>query len=209
MKIAVFFMSLLMVARAAPAAGAAKVEDTVVVRTYDYANISPDQIAEAREEAEQIFKHAHIAVQWIDCRVPGRTSGEPCTEPLTRGRDLMLRLVDQTPANAVEAERLVALGESIVDRDERGGVLMTVDLFRVGTIARGTATRLPVLLGRAIAHEIGHLLLGTPEHARYGLMRALWSHDELRGAKPANWGFSSREAAHMRQALRGRARTAD
>ena len=104
---------------------------------------------------------------------------------------------------------MVALGESMVDREERGGVLMTVDLFRVSAIARNTSTGMPVLLGRAIAHEIGHLLLGSAEHARLGLMRALWSHDELRGLKPANWGFSSHEAAQMRQTLRGRLRTAD
>ena len=167
-----------------------------------------DQLAAARTEAEQIFKRAQIAVQWVDCRVPGRT-GEPCTDPLSRGRDLMLRLVDRTPASATEVERLVALGESLVDREERGGVLMTVDLFRVNAIAGNASMGMPVLLGRAIAHEIGHLLLGSAGHARLGLMRALWSHDELRGLKPANWGFSSREAAQMRQTLRGRLRTAD
>jgi hypothetical protein len=40
-------------------------------------------------------------------------------------------------------------------------------------------------------------------------MRARWSNDELRGLKPASWGFSAREAAQMRQTLRGRSRTAD
>ena len=204
-----FFVSSLMIVAAAPLAGASRLEDTVVIRTYDYANVTHDQLAAARTEAEQIFRRAQIAVQWVDCRVPGRTGGEPCTDPLARGRDLMLRLVDRTPANATEGERLVALGESMVDREERGGVLMTVDLFRVSAIARNTSTGMPVLLGRAIAHEIGHLLLGSAEHARLGLMRALWSHDELRGLKPANWGFSSHEAAQMRQTLRGRLRTAD
>ena len=210
MKAALFFvMSSLMIVAAAPLAGASRLEDTVVIRTYDYANVTHDQLAAARTEAEQIFRRAQIAVQWVDCRVPDRTGGEPCTDPLSRGRDLMLRLVDRTPANATGGERLVALGESMVDREERGGVLMTVDLFRVSAIARNTSTGMPVLLGRAIAHEIGHLLLGSAEHARLGLMRALWSHDELRGLKPANWGFSSHEAAQMRQTLRGRLRTAD
>jgi hypothetical protein len=32
--------------------------------------------------------------------------------------------------------------------------------------------RLGVVLGRAVAHEIGHVLLGTPSHAASGLMRA-------------------------------------
>ena len=198
-----------MTAASVPAAGASRLDDTVFIRTYDYANVTPDRLAAARAEAEQIFKRAQIAVQWVDCRVPGRTSGEPCTEPLSRGRDLMLRLVDRTPATGTEGERLVALGESMVDREERGGVLMTVDLFRVGAVARNASAGMAGLLGRAIAHEIGHLLLGSAEHARLGLMRALWSYDELRGLKPANWGFSSREAAQMQQTLRGRLRTAD
>lgn len=34
------------------------------------------------------------------------------------------------------------------------------------------ATRLGVVLGRAIAHEVGHHLLNTSGHARHGLMRA-------------------------------------
>jgi hypothetical protein len=52
-----------------------------------------------------------------------------------------------------------------------------------------------------VAHEIGHLLLGTSKHSKEGLMRALWSHDELRGAKPTHWGFSAAEAARMREGL--------
>jgi hypothetical protein len=208
MKIGIFFIVLFAMVTSAEAA-TSRVEATVVVRTYDYSNITSDALASARGEAEQIFKAARIAVRWVDCSVPGKSTGAACTEPLVPGRDLMLRLVDRTPENIADAERLMALGESMVDREERGGVLMTVDLFRVRTIAERASTGAAILLGRAIAHEIGHLLLGSAEHPRLGLMRALWSHDELRGAKPANWGFSAREAAQMRQTLRGRSRTAD
>lgn len=87
----------------------------------------------------------------------------------------------------------------MLDREQRGGVLMTVDLFPVRAIADRASTSVPALPGHAIAHEIGHLLLGSAGHPRLGLMRALWSHDELRGLKPAHWGFSAREAARMRQ----------
>jgi hypothetical protein len=118
----------------------------------------------------------------------------------------MLRLVDRAP---VPGERVVALGESMLDREQRGGVLMTIDLFPVRAVAEKTATAVSTLLGRAIAHEIGHLLLGSAEHPRLGLMRALWSHEELRGLKPAHWGFSSREGAQMRETLRQLTRTAD
>jgi hypothetical protein len=40
-------------------------------------------------------------------------------------------------------------------------------------------------------------------------MRALWSQEELRGLRPAHWGFSPREAARMRQKLLVKSRTAD
>jgi hypothetical protein len=207
MKTVLFFV-MLALAGVASAAAAPKPDTTVVLRTYDYANVSSDLLAPARREAEQIFERARIAVLWIDCAVPGTKEGAPCTEPLTPGRELMLRLVDHTPAGA-DATRVVVLGESMIDRDERAGVLMTVNLFPVRTVGERASSGIAVLLGRAIAHEIGHLLLRSADHARRGLMRAMWSADELRGLKPTNWGFSPREAAQMRQTLRARSRTAD
>jgi len=209
MKAVLFFMLSLAMVAAPLAAAPSKAEATVTVRTYDYTPVPDEQLAAARAEAEQIFRSARIAVRWIDCRVPGKADGAACTDALAPGRDLMLRLIDRTPVNAADRTRVAALGESMVDREERGGVLMTVDLFPIRSIAERSAIAMSVLLGRAIAHEIGHLLLGSAEHPRLGLMRALWSQDELRGLKPANWGFSSREAAQMRQTLRGRSRTAD
>ena len=202
---AVIFLVSIVAATSGDAVGAAP-NLTVSVRTYNYAGVPTEELAGARAEAERIFDKAHIWVEWKDCRVPGRTEGAACTEPMLTGSDLLLRLVERT---APGGERIVALGESMLDREQRGGVLMTVDLFPVRTVAARASTSVPALLGRAIAHEIGHLLLASGQHPRVGLMRALWSQDELRGLKPADWGFSSREAARMRQTLRGTSRTAD
>lgn len=205
MKAVIFFMSILTAMNVASEA-APSPETVVSVRTYNYAAVPFGQLAAAKSEAVHIFRTAGISVEWIDCRVRGGDEGAVCTEPLLAGRDLMLRLVDRIPA---EGERIVALGESMLDRERRGGVLMTIDVSPVRSVAGRAFTAISTLLGRAVAHEIGHLLLGSAEHPRLGLMRALWSHDELRGLKPAHWGFSAREAARMRQTLRGPARTAD
>ena len=197
---------MLLIAMAEAAADAAPAADAkVAIRTYNYAGVSAAELASARSEAAHIFRRAGITLEWLECRVPGG-EGAACTEPLLHGRDLMLRLTDRLPA---EGERIVALGESMLDREQRSGVLMTIDVFPVRAIAGRAATGVPTLLGRAIAHEIGHLLLGSAEHPRTGLMRAMWSHEELRGAKPASWAFSAREGAQMRQTLRGKSRTAD
>jgi hypothetical protein len=204
MKAVIFFMSILLTA--ASVDGAPTPAAPVAIRTYNYAAVGADDLAAARSEAAHIFMRAGISLAWKECRVPGTYAGAPCTEPLFVGRDMLLRLVDRTP---VSGAPIVALGESMLDREQRGGVLMTIDLFPVRAVAGRASTSWPTLLGRAIAHEMGHLLLGSAEHPRLGLMRALWSHDELRGLKPAHWGFSTREAAQMRQLLRKLSGTAD
>ena len=204
MKGAIFFILILTAMHVGVSEAAS--EPTVVVRTYNYAAVPFGQLASAKLEAGHIFRRAGVSVEWIDCRVRGGDDAPACTEPLLPGRDLMLRLVDRIPA---QGGRIVALGESMLDREQRGGVLMTIDVFPVRSVAGRASTSISTLLGRAVAHEIGHLLLGSAEHPRLGLMRALWSHDELRGLKPAHWGFSAREAARMRQTLRGKSRTAD
>ena len=106
------------------------------------------------------------------------------------------------------AKRLT-LGISMLDRQSQGGVLITVDPRLVRTIADGTSSDRGVLLGRAIAHELGHLLLGRANHARFGLMRGYWSRDELLRARAADWQFTGSEAAQMRRDVLGRLQAAN
>lgn len=189
---------------------------TVVIRSYNYAQVPPNQLAAARATADGIFQSAGISLQWIDCEVPedGRTSiadrrwssGAACLEPRREGQEFVLRLLESAGGGPARA---IAMGNSLFDRGTGTGALITVDPRSVSAIARSAATDPAALLGRAIAHELGHLLLGHPNHARSGLMRALWSRDELRGIRPADWNFSAAEAAQMRQGLQTRFRPAN
>jgi hypothetical protein len=174
----------------------------VTVRTYNYARVSDEDLARAADAAARIFEEAGISLEWIVCRVPGNAAGGSCTEPFAVGRDLMLRLRADTPAQSDPAVRVRPLGTSILDRGQHTGILMTLDTPPIRAIASGASIDFSTLLGRAIAHEVGHLLLGSGDHSHIGLMRALWSQDELRGAKPAHWGFSAEERARMRANLR-------
>jgi hypothetical protein len=62
------------------------------------------------------------------------------------------------------------------------------------------------LLGRGIAHEIGHLLLGTNSHSPTGLMSAQWSEQELKLAAFLQFGFSKDQADRIRGDVRARMR---
>jgi hypothetical protein len=185
----------------------------VVIRSYNYAQIPADDLARARATADRTFEQAGISLQWMDCWVPGERPSSIvhrpsslCTELLRDGSEFVLRLMSSDRAATFGSERHVAMGSSLLDHTTGTGTLTTVDPESVMRIARGAGTDYPTLLGRSIAHEIGHLLLGRSQHSRSGLMRAIWSQEEIRGIRPAGWRFSSAEAAQMRQGLAARAK---
>ena len=67
---------------------------------------------------------------------------------------------------------------------------------------RALQNELPArVLGRAVAHEIGHYLLG-PSHSGHGLMRAVHSLDELCAESPRNFALSDVERSAARAVLR-------
>ena len=55
-----------------------------------------------------------------------------------------------------------------------------------------------MLLGRAIAHELGHLLMATSAHSAHGLMRPLWTQSEIRRRARTDWTFRPTEIAAIK-----------
>ena len=77
------------------------------------------------------------------------------------------------------------------------GTLSTVYVTRVEAMARAAGATADVLLGRVIAHELGHLLIGTARHSSTGLMRAEWSVTELRRRRDDDWRFTPTDVSAM------------
>ena len=59
-------------------------------------------------------------------------------------------------------------------------------------------TSIGTLLGRAMAHEIGHLLMGRAAHAVRGLMRPRWTRAEVARNVKADWGFDGPDLRAIR-----------
>jgi hypothetical protein len=56
-----------------------------------------------------------------------------------------------------------------------------------------------VVLGIAIGHEIGHVLLtGLEAHSRNGIMQAKWGKKDFRAAAQRTLGFAPDEARKLR-----------
>ena len=52
-----------------------------------------------------------------------------------------------------------------------------------------------------MAHELGHLLLGSNAHSSTGIMRAHWQGEELHRLSRGSLEFTSEQADHMRGKL--------
>jgi hypothetical protein len=177
-----------------PRSAAALSAISLVVRLYDAFGVSAGDLASAREITSAILSRAGIDVTWRDC------SREDCESPVAPA-ELVLRVVAAPPASEPGS-----LGFSYVDVERRSGTLATLFADRVGAMSALSAHNDGELLGRAMAHEIGHLLLGTTRHANRGLMRGRWTTIELMKNRPWDWALSPDEGALMRRALAVRQR---
>ena len=160
----------------------------------------PGEGSEARRRAGNILGQAGISVSWRECgsfaRRTGRLSAE-CLEPL-EPNEVVLRIVQGGPS---DPSLWSSLGESVVVLDGRGGWFSTIYSDRVTAMALLANVDVDDVLSRAVAHEVGHLLLGSRAHARHGLMRAMWSTADLRRNAALDWLFSANEARTMREAI--------
>ncbi len=57
-----------------------------------------------------------------------------------------------------------------------------------------------------MAHELGHLLLGSNSHSGMGIMRAHWQSEELRRLSRGGLWFTNEQADRMTGKLTGRVR---
>ena len=167
------------------------------VRVYDNAGVPKAALRTALDTSAHTLQPADVEVTWLSCSV---SSGGRCTEPLRRG-ELMVRLVRSAAAAPGDEE---SLGTALLDPRTGAGVLATVYVDRVERLARRAHGGLGMLLGRAMAHEIGHLLMGGSAHALRGLMRPRWTRAEVTRNVIADWRFEAPELRAIR--LRGSAR---
>ena len=149
-------------------------------------------LPEAYTEAERLLRPVSIRLKWVDCTSP--VLSIECTAPQLP-TDLTVRVV----AAALPPATPWALGLAAWSGDQAAAFI-----FYDRVVALRTNTRfVPSILGRVMAHEITHLLLGSQSHSEVGLMRGQWSADDLRTVSSACLGLPIRSVQFMqKEALR-------
>jgi len=173
----------------------AAVEPVVRVAIYDDVKLSEKVLAHSEDEATRIFQRAGVTTLWITCK-SSKTTSKPdvqCQDPPGL-RHLALRIVPRAWKTSDSIFGVAFLSEN--------GTGAYGDIFydSVEKLHRDWGVSVPRVLGHVMAHELGHLLLGSNAHSRDGIMRPSWHGNELQRASKGTLLFSAEQA----QTIRGR-----
>jgi len=172
----------------------------VRVWVIDAVRLEEKTLTAALNKAQVIFADTGVRVIWLRCPAQANQAELSGCQPDDTNK-LFLRIVGQ-PASGFGSRH--ALGQAF--SGEVGSQYATVFHDRVLAMV---ASRKPgteaLVLGHVIAHELGHLMLGTSTHSSFGLMAAGWSAADLERAPAGLLEFSSAEAATIRAEVLRRA----
>ena len=183
---ALVFTGVMAVLLGSGAAQAADPAPGVVVRVTDHAGLDAGDLARAQVEAERIFADSGVRLVWTSIS-EGREA-HACD-----GMNVSVALLSPFLIRQLVGQ---GMGETVLGSASPSAGRAFVYAERVYARAEGTRVDAGVLLGRVIAHEVGHLLLGS-RHSRFGLMTTGIDTDPT-GLRAL---FSSQEARSMRRVL--------
>jgi len=136
----------------------------VAVLVHNYAHLPAQILNEAQNRASLIFRKAGVEIEWADCPLNNEDPSlyPKCPAILDRTQ-LFLRILPTTVAKTESG------GEAFVVAR-----IANISWNRVEEQAQRLNVSAPRLMGHTVAHELGHLLLGSNSHSRAGIMTARW-----------------------------------
>ena len=190
-----------------PASGAE--DPRLVAEINNQAGFDKAVTAGAKEIVSGIFSELGVQIGWqnrADSGSPGAGSGTPAAQP-----DLLINLVSVRPT--VIGGRGDEAGLAAVPGDGQPGVRIWIFRPPLEKIIDDTQYLVPsrdrillgkVLLAHVMAHEMGHLLLGSTAHSGSGIMTIGWHLSKIQLACTGRLRFLPRQSEGIRAAARAR-----
>jgi hypothetical protein len=183
---------------------------TLCIRVDDSARVSPGTLARGIEVAARVLLAGGVPTEW-------RTnSADSSNDPKTRTP----KPVVLAPANSVGRNCLilsitrgvsrqaypVALGFALPYTQTAPDVTIFYDrIERLESRAVSANPTAQQILGYAMAHEIGHVLLGSTQHSSTGIMKGFWGQTEFERLAKGWLGFTTQQSEVMRESAFRRA----
>jgi hypothetical protein len=167
---------------------------------HDYADVPTPLLAAAEDQAREIFRRAGLETVWMNCS-PKLEKVEPGSCYFSDTTHLTLKISPHA-MNAKVRDRIEVLGTAYPD-EKGAGYFAYVFYDRIQELAQ--RRRLGhALLADVMAHEIGHLLLGSTSHSPSGIMCGHWNYEQLRNVSEGALAFVPAQSRIMRDRLRVR-----
>lgn len=189
--ITLFVLTTCILLGSTPASAAKNPQLCVFV--YNDAQVSPETLTGAEQRAAEIFSQAGFDVNWVHCtHLDSDREASGCNVVEGPGH-LVLRIISHVASSTSDA----AFGVAFLGPDGTGRYS---DVFwnRAQELYANSHVDIAGILGSVIAHEMGHLLLGSNAHAISGIMRAHWEAGELRRINMGTFVFLPEQGKRMR-----------
>src|SRR5262249_9601662 len=117
---------------------------------------------------------------------------------------LILRIAARSMAQRLQPDQ-DSFGVALQPEDGSFGTFANIFSDRARELVNRRGIVLSVMLGHLMAHELGHLLLGTGAHSSIGIMHVPWHNKELDLLSRGLMAFMPFEAERMRISVQERA----
>ena len=175
--------------------------EKISVLVFDYVGVPARARERAEAEAAYVMSHAGVESDWVDCGGLSAESGrDKGCRPLFDSMTLCVRIVSDS-GQKLPSE---VLGFASLQPPPQQGVYATVFYSRVAAAAADFGVDAYPVLGCAMAHEVGHLLLGSQSHTTRGLMRPTWSRDDFVDAAQRSLRFSPSQSVQLQAQVEAR-----
>jgi len=180
-----------------PSLPVAPLSPEMTISVHDYAGVPSELLDEAEQQAREIYRRAGLETVWHNCS-PKLENVEPESCHFSDTTHLTLKISPRA-SNVQVRDRLDVLGTAYPD-DKGVGYFAYVFYDRIQELAvrQKLGNR---LLADVMAHEIGHLLLGSNSHSLSGIMSAHWNYDQLRNVSEGTMWFIPAQARVIRDRL--------
>ena len=164
---------------------------TITIRIRDSAGVPNGVLAEAQARVGRIYRQAGIETVW-------RQLSTPSGDVVDRDSLLTIAILSGNQADRLKlGPSTDRVGVALSSVNTRGHVAY-VFYERVESLTGTNGLTRASVLGVAIAHEIGHLLLPYDAHSPTGVMRASWARVDLERAQREELFFTSDQGDLMR-----------
>ena len=162
----------------------------ITVRFFNYAQLPAKTLNEAKDRVTLIYHRTGLEIDWAQCPVEEEDPSmyPACTE-VWDTTHLFLRLLPE----AQKTVKVEKVGESFLNPR-----IANIYWNRVRLQAESSQVSPERTLAHTIAHELGHLLLGSNSHSPSGIMTGKWSRQDLISISQFGLSFTTQQSDLIR-----------